>query len=221
MKQNPHTTPEAYFSDLKTRLRSIPEMQEVPTGWQRVRPHLAMAAAFLAIVAVGTAILRNTAGNPAVASPDSTSQYELAQLVRTSSPYLYDEDANGSFYIRNSDNIENDRLTDYVMVHFQLMCPQPVEGDVYLNGVWTNDQFLPEYLMEYDEATKSYQASILLKMGYYSYQYLMVDSEGYTQVMPTEGNFFQTENKYQALVYYREPGGRTDLLVGYQQVQTR
>lgn len=93
MKQNPHTTPEAYFSDLKTRLRSIPGMQEVPTGWQRVRPHLAMAAAFLAIVAVGTAILRNTAGNPAVASPDSTSQYELAQLVRTSSPYLYDEDA--------------------------------------------------------------------------------------------------------------------------------
>ena len=81
MKQNPHITPEGYFSDLKTRLRSIPEAQEVPTGWQRVRPHLAMAAAFIAIVAVGTAILRSTAGNPAVANPDSMSQYELAQLV--------------------------------------------------------------------------------------------------------------------------------------------
>lgn len=92
MKQNPHITPEGYFSDLKTRLRSIPEAQEMPTGWQRVRPHLAMAAAFIAIVAVGTAILRSTAGNPAVANPDSMSQYELAQLVRTSSPYLYDED---------------------------------------------------------------------------------------------------------------------------------
>ena len=135
--------------------------------------------------------------------------------------YLYDEDANGAFYIRNSDNIENDRLTDYVMVHFQLMCPSPVEGDVYLNGVWTNDQFLPEYQMEYDEVSKSYQAAILLKMGYYSYQYLLVDNDGYTHVMPTEGNFFQTENKYQALVYYREPGGRADLLVGYQQVQTK
>ena len=118
-------------------------------------------------------------------------------------------------------DVENDRLTDYVMVHFQLNCPSPVEGDVYLNGVWTNDRFLPEYLMEYDEATKSYQAAILLKMGYYSYQYLMVDSEGYTKLMPTEGNFFQTENKYQALVYYREPGGRTDQLVGYQQVQKK
>ena len=128
---------------------------------------------------------------------------------------------NGAFYIRNSDNVENDRLTDYVMVHFQLNCPSPVEGDVYLNGVWTNDRFLPEYLMEYDEATKSYQAAILLKMGYYSYQYLMVDSEDYTKLMPTEGSFFQTENKYQALVYYREPGGRTDQLVGYQQVQKK
>lgn len=51
-----------------------------------------MAAAFLAIVTAGTAILRNTAGNPALSTPDSLSQYELAQLVRTSSPYLYDEE---------------------------------------------------------------------------------------------------------------------------------
>ena len=133
--------------------------------------------------------------------------------------YLYDEDANGSFYIRNSDNIENDRISDYVKVHFQLLCPQRVEGDVYLNGVWTNDQFLPQYLMEYDEESQTYNAEVLLKMGYYSYQYLLIDADGYTRTMPTEGSFFQTENKYQVLVYYREPGGRTDLLVGYQQVK--
>ena len=133
--------------------------------------------------------------------------------------YLYDEDANGSFYIRNSDNIENDRISDYVMVHFQLQSPRRVNGDVYLNGVWTNDQFLPQYLMEYDDINHTYDANLMLKMGYYSYQYVLVDNEGYAQVMPTEGNFFQTENKYQALVYYREPGGRTDLLVGYQQAQ--
>ena len=135
--------------------------------------------------------------------------------------YLYDEDANGSFYIRNSDNIENDRISDYVKVHFQLQCPERVDGEVYLNGVWTNDLFLPEYLMEYDEENKTYNAEVLLKMGYYSYQYLLLDADGYTQVMPTEGSYFQTENKYQALIYYREPGGRTDLLVGYQQVTKR
>lgn len=92
MKQNPHITPEGYFSDLKSRLHSIPDVQEMPTTWQKIRPHLAMAAAFLAIVTAGTAILRNTAGNPALSTPESLSQYELAQLVRTSSPYLYDEE---------------------------------------------------------------------------------------------------------------------------------
>jgi len=133
--------------------------------------------------------------------------------------YLYDEDANGSFYIRNSDNIENDRISDYVNVHFQLLCPERVNGDVYVNGVWTNDQFLPQYMMEYDEMNHSYDVEIPLKMGYYSYQYVLIDNAGYSQIMPTEGSFFQTENQYQALVYYREPGGRTDQLVGYQQVK--
>ncbi len=133
--------------------------------------------------------------------------------------YLYDEDANGAFYIRNSDNIENNRISDYVQVHFQLMCPQPVSGDVYVNGVWTNDRFLEQYRMEYDYGSSSYQLTLPLKMGYYSYQYVMLDADGFAQVMPTEGSFFQTENEYYALVYYRQQGGRTDRLVGYQKVR--
>ena len=133
--------------------------------------------------------------------------------------YLYDEDANGSFYIRNSDNIENDRLTDYVMVHFQLNCPYEAKGKVFLNGVWTNDQYLPDYQLEYDYAAQAYYGSVMLKMGYYSYQYVLIDDDGFPTIMPTEGSYFQTENKYQILIYYREPGGRTDLLYGYQQVQ--
>lgn len=91
MKQNSHITPEGYFNDLKARLHSIPCQQEMPSTWQRVRPHLAMAAAFLAIVTVGTAILRSTAGTPAIGVQDLDSQYELAGLVRTTSPYMYDE----------------------------------------------------------------------------------------------------------------------------------
>ena len=134
--------------------------------------------------------------------------------------YLYDEDANGCFYIRNSDNVENDRTSEYVVAHFQVFSDK-YDGEVYLNGVWTNDQFLPRYRMEYDYATGSYEAAVILKMGYYSYQYLLLDEAGYTHFLPSEGNFFETENQYQALVYYREPGGRTDLLLGYQQVKTR
>ena len=34
--------------------------------------------------------------------------------------YLYDEDADGAFYIRNSDNRENDTVSDYVWVNYRL-----------------------------------------------------------------------------------------------------
>lgn len=132
--------------------------------------------------------------------------------------YVYDEDANGSFYIRNSDNVENDKISEYVLVHFLLQCPEKADGDVYLNGAWTNDQFIPKYRMEYDEMNHCYNGVVQLKLGYYSYQYLLMRDDGSVEVMPTEGSFFQTENKYQILVYYRDNSGRTDNLVGYQKI---
>lgn len=133
--------------------------------------------------------------------------------------YLYDEDANGAFYIRNSDNIENDRTSEYVLVHYRLYCPQRVNGDVYINGVWTNNQFIPKYKMEYNDEKMCYEAVLMQKQGYYSYQYIMLDENGVSRIMPTEGSFYQTENTYQAYVYYKAPGGRYDRLVGYQNAQ--
>ena len=135
--------------------------------------------------------------------------------------YLYDEDANGAFYIRNSDNIENDRTSEYVLVHYTLYCPQRVRGDVYIDGVWTNNQFLPKYKMEYNDEKLCYEAVVMQKQGYYSYQYIMLDDKGVSRIMPTEGSYYQTENAYQAYVYYREPGERYDRLVGFQNVQYR
>ena len=133
--------------------------------------------------------------------------------------YVYDEDANGAFYIRNSDNINNDYQSEYMWVHFQMASPERItNGSVYMNGNWTYDRFLPQYQMVYDEEKHMYQGEVLLKQGYYSYQYVVLDKDGNTHTVPTEGNFFQTENQYQALVYYREQGGRTDKLVGYQQI---
>ena len=135
--------------------------------------------------------------------------------------YVYDEDANGAFYIRNSDNIENDIASEYVFVNYTLQVPERVNGDVYINGAWTNDQLTPEYRMEYDDMNRCYTARILQKQGYYSYQFVMVGRDGVSRVVPSDGCFYQTENKYQALVYYRGTGERTDRLVGYQQVQIK
>lgn len=132
--------------------------------------------------------------------------------------YIYDEDANGAFYIRNSDNFENDYSSDYILTHFRLKSPH-LEGKVYLNASWTYDRFEPKYEMQYDDLAQLYTTTLPLKQGYYSYQYLWLRNDGTTAPVPSEGNFYQTENQYQALVYYRPIGGRTDRLVGFGQIR--
>lgn len=128
--------------------------------------------------------------------------------------YVYDESAQGAFYIRNSDNEGNDYLSDYAWVHFQLEAPRQ-QGEVYLNGNWTYDLFTPSCRMEYDDATHTYHASMLLKQGYYSYQYLVLKSDDTTAPVTTEGDYYQTSNHYDALIYYRGTGDRTYRLVGW------
>ena len=129
--------------------------------------------------------------------------------------YIYDEDADGAFLIRNSDNEDCDITCDYVWVHYTLKCPAVLEGRIYVNGDFTYGRFTPQYEMTYDFAKEQYEGAVLQKQGYYNYQYLMVDRSGVVSTPPFEGNFYQTENKYQVLVYYREQGGRADRLVGY------
>ncbi len=132
--------------------------------------------------------------------------------------YVFDEDANGAFYIRNSDNRENSSTSEYVHVHFTLRSPR-LEGDVFVNGVWTNDQLAAPYKMQYDEGAQCYRLSLLLKQGYYSYQYVWQQSNGQIATVPSEGSFYQTENRYQALVYYRKLGERADRLVGFAEIR--
>ncbi|MCM1079196.1 MAG: DUF5103 domain-containing protein [Bacteroidales bacterium] len=128
--------------------------------------------------------------------------------------YVHDEDANGAFYIRNTDNENNDTESEYFICHFTYKAPAPFNGEVYLNGQWTNDRTLPVYRMEYDGGQGLYHCAVRLKMGYYSYQYLLQNAGG-TTVLPSEGNYWQTENRYACLFYYRPQGGRTDLLYGF------
>ena len=128
--------------------------------------------------------------------------------------YIYDKDANGAFLIRNSDNIDNDINSDYIITHFRLKTPQ-IPYPIYINGFFTNDRFLPQYEMKWNEKNQQYEGELLLKQGYYSYQYLMMKPEGKLKPVPSEGNFCQTENTYQALVYFKSNSDRTDRLVGY------
>ncbi len=133
--------------------------------------------------------------------------------------YSYDVDANGSFLIRNSDYKDSDFTCDYIMTHFELHAPLQ-SGNVYLSGAWTNGQLSPEYEMEWNAEKSVYEKAVLLKQGYYSYKYVVADYNGHLKSLSSEGNFFETENTYQALLYYRSPADRADRLIGYTSVST-
>ena len=141
---------------------------------------------------------------------------------RTAQNYLYDEDQNGAFIIRNSNDYEVETTSDYVFTHFTLKSPQLPGGDVYLNGAWTYNRFTPEYRMVYNRETQAYEATALLKQGYYNYNYLFVPENGVTgNGGLTDGNFYETENEDIILVDHRPHGGRYDKLVEYRRMNCK
>lgn len=152
---------------------------------------------------------------------DGTDYHVYPFACEPQNNYVYDEDANGAFYIRNSDNYENDRSSEYMLVHYLLKTNPIKDGNIYLDGRWTNEQLTPDYQMTYNEESGYYEAVIQQKLGYYNYHFIVVHDDGTIRQLPSDGNFYQTENKYQCLIYYRGKQDRTDILVGFQEVQYR
>lgn len=152
---------------------------------------------------------------------DGTDYHVYPFACEPQNNYVYDEDANGAFYIRNSDNYENDRSSEYMLVHYLLKTNPIKDGNIYIDGRWTNEQLTPDYQMTYNEESGYYEAVIQQKLGYYNYHFIVVHDDGTIRQLPTDSNFYQTENKYQCLIYYRGKQDRTDILVGYQEVQYR
>lgn len=147
--------------------------------------------------------------------------YNAFPFIATEQPnYLSERDADGAFCIRNSDNWNNNTASDYLIVNFRFDSPQPLKEEIYLNADWTYDRLMPEYRLSYDAEARQYKTAILLKMGYYNYRFIQLDSRNNARPLETDGNFWQTENTYQAFVYYRSSAARTDQLVAYTTIKT-
>ena len=143
-------------------------------------------------------------------------QYEVYPFMATTRKnYLTDVDADGAFCIRNSERSESDYTCEYVWVNFTLKTSY--QGDMYIGGHWATDKDRETYKMLYDGAKGIYYTRLLLKQGYYSYNY-MTPTGG---IPDSEGSFYQTENRYQALVYYKGPMDRTWRLVAYRALDFR
>jgi len=136
--------------------------------------------------------------------------------------YQYQPDVNGAFYFRRNDlGIERnaDREADYSWVYFALES-EKTEQEIFVLGGF-ND-FIPtkDNQMFYDQKSKKYIAKIYLKQGFYNYILATKNNDGSLNFGEVNGNFWQTENLYQAFLYYQPFGRNYDGLIGYGEFRT-
>lgn len=131
-------------------------------------------------------------------------------------PYSFYPDINGNFVLKNI-NVENNEIeADYAWVFFSLSAPAYYgKGDLYVNGMFNNYALTPEYKMDYNKEKGIYEKAIMIKQGFTNYQYVAADKTGrIDQENAIDGNFFQTESDFFALVYYKENNQRYDRVIG-------
>ena len=129
--------------------------------------------------------------------------------------YLVQGDRNGTAVIRNTDNLDSNTESDYVLTHFTLEGDEIPNASVYVSGQWCIGGLSPEYELHYNAQRQAYEGIAMLKQGYYNYIYLTRQRGAQSgSTGPTEGNFYQTTNDYTIMVYARLSADRYDRLVG-------
>ena len=133
--------------------------------------------------------------------------------------YVQYLDLNGQYVIQTNDRPGGDPEveSEYVYTTFYL---NDVPGkNIKLMGGLSQWGKAPEATMVYDSKKRMYATSLLLKQGWYDYQFAYVNGDGTYDFESLEGSHFQTENEYEVFVYYRGLGSRYDQLVGYVYLQ--
>ncbi len=142
--------------------------------------------------------------------------YLFTNSARANFPYSSTQDANGNFVPRNINTINSKIEADYAWVYFSLSAPTHNNSKgIYVTGMFNNFSLSPEFKMEYNPEKGIYEKAILIKQGFTNYQYTVADTKGkidYENAI--DGNFYQTENDYFVIVYYRESRDRYDRVIG-------
>ena len=141
-------------------------------------------------------------------------------IIRSQRPYSFMEDINGRFVVRSLSGIEFSYEADYQIVHFYFPCEKPFSENVYILSEAFNNLLDERSQMEYNIQDKGYVKTAILKEGYYNYLYVTRKGEKPPATTASiEGNYYQTENEYRIMVYFRQIGGRYDRLVGVKTIQ--
>lgn len=130
---------------------------------------------------------------------------------RYSDKYSLYPDYNGNYILDNLD-YQGRNTSNYIDVYFTLQS-EPVDGEVYVIGAFSDWRLDASTKMHYDTTQKAYRSNVLLRQGWYDYQYLVKSKS-----LPPyyfEGSHYETENLYEIFVYYRSFQPQADLLLGY------
>ncbi len=145
------------------------------------------------------------------------STYLFTNEARANSNYYNWPDVNGNFVVRKLFAENNEIEADYSWVYFSLSAPmhRTTDGEIYITGMFNNYALTPENKMEYNVEKAIYEKAILIKQGFTNFEYSAVKLNGsYDFENAIDGNFFQTENQYTVLVYYKENTDRYDHIIG-------
>ncbi|MCO6497822.1 MAG: DUF5103 domain-containing protein [Chitinophagaceae bacterium] len=162
-----------------------------------------------------------------VASADynrtSTNIYVKTDAPMESEPYIFYPDLNGLSVIDGVRGINPNFEGDYATVYFSYLDREGYanRSDIYLFGQLTNYEFTDSLKLRYNEEKGLYETHMLLKQGYYSYTYLSRDYRPPFATKEMDGNYYETENAYTILVYYRPFGAQSDELAGIALVNSR
>lgn len=158
---------------------------------------------------------------------DSASHYNIDltnDASRANKNYLFYNDLNGGFLIKNQDADINATgqssgdptiEADYAYVHFYLPYDNPVTGgNIYVLGKLTNWKLDKANRMNYNYKHFAYECTLYLKQGYYNYIYAYLpDKSRAGDESMFEGSHWDTENDYTIYVYYRARATYYDQLI--------
>ena len=160
------------------------------------------------------------AANNTIAKIDSKgglyNAYLYTSQARANSPYTYYPDINGNYIVKNIGRENNEIEADYAWVFFSLSAPAFYEKkSIYVNGMFNNFAIGEENKMDYNAEKGIYEKALLIKQGFTNFQYVIADGNGkIDEENAIDGNFFQTEDNYFVLVYYKENNQRYDRIIG-------
>jgi hypothetical protein len=148
--------------------------------------------------------------------PPGYNVYLFPSENREFKPYFYNQDFNGKYYIAVQEGRKSDTDADYLNVYFTLPSKQKITGgNIYVSGTLNNWAYDKNNLMTYNDSERQYECTMLLKQGWYNYEYAFLrdgTTDGTAGIF--EGSHYETENDYLILIYYRNPQERYDRLVG-------